>query len=222
MPSFRIVERVKGCGIDIRKEGIPVAPAAHYCIGGVETDLNGRTALQGLYACGEAAATGVHGANRLASNSLLECLVFGNRAVKHASAHLKKRKILRFSRKKLVLNPDNYDLVASLKAEVSALLNRYMGIERDEAGLQIALRGLAEAAKRLKNLRSDEYYVVQMHGMVTVAAACFYGAIQRKESRGVHCRTDFPSRDRNNIAYHFMKTASTTGGIENSNPLLHP
>src|SRR5690625_6072509 len=82
----RIVERVKGCGIDIRKEGIPVAPAAHYCIGGVEPDLNGRTALQGLYACGEAAATGVHGANRLASNSLLECLVFGNRAVKHASA----------------------------------------------------------------------------------------------------------------------------------------
>lgn len=218
----RIVERVEGCGIDIRKEGIPVAPAAHYCIGGVETDLNGRTALQGLYACGEAAATGVHGANRLASNSLLECLVFGNRAVKHTSAHIKKRKILRFSRKKLVLNPDNYDLFASLKAGVSSLLNRYMGIERDQAGLQIAMKGLAEAEKRLKNLPSDEYYVVQMHGMLTVAAACFYGAIQRKESRGVHCRTDFPSRDRNNIAYHFMKTASTTGGIENSNPLLHP
>src|SRR5690625_7745894 len=97
-----------------------------------------------------------------------------------------------------------------------------MGIERDQAGLQIAMKGLAEAEKRLKHLPSDEYCVVQMHGMLTVAAACYYGAIQRKESGGVHCRTDFPSRDRNNIAYHVRKTATTPGGIDNSNRLRHP
>src|SRR5690625_7386181 len=88
-----------------------------------------------------------------------------------------------FRRKKLLLNPYNYDIYASLKAEVSSLLNRYMGIERDQAGLQIAMKGLAEAEKRLKNLPSDEYYVVQMHGMLTVAAACFYGAIRSEERR---------------------------------------
>lgn len=218
----RILERVEECGIDIRKEGIPVAPAAHYCIGGVETDLNGRTALKGLYACGETAATGVHGANRLASNSLLECLVFGSRAVKHASVRIKKRKNLRFNRKKLVLNPDNHDLFAALKAEVSSLLNRYMGIERDQTGLQIAMKSLAEAEEKLKNLPADEYYAVQIQGMLTVAAACFHGAVQRKESRGVHCRTDFPKTNSNKVSYHFVNKASSIRGIEIPNPLMHP
>lgn len=209
-----IINRVEAAGIDIEKEGVPVAPAAHYCIGGVETDLHGRTALEGLYACGEAAATGVHGANRLASNSLLECLVFGKRAVSHAAASDKKRQSLKISGKKLVLNHENHELFASLKLEVSSILNKYMGIERDQKGLRMAMNQLSDAEKRIKDLDADEYYTVQMHGMIRVASACLHGAYQRKESRGVHCRTDFPVTNSEKESFRFVRKTDTYSDSE--------
>lgn len=209
-----IINRVEAAGTDIKNEGVPVAPAAHYCIGGVETDLHGRTALKGLYACGEVAATGVHGANRLASNSLLECLVFGRRAVLHAARDDKKRPSLKISGKKLVLNRENHELFALLKLEVSSILNKYMGIERDQVGLQIAMNRLFDAEERVKDLDSDEYYAIQMHGMLRVAAACLHGAYQREESRGVHCRTDFPSTNSVKKSYRFMRTTDAYSNNE--------
>lgn len=200
-----IIDRIEAEGIDIKKEGVPVAPAAHYCIGGVETDLHGRTALAGLYACGEVAVTGVHGANRLASNSLLECLVFGKRAVQHAVKNQPERNNSGFPDNKLVLNPDNHELFASLKREVSSLLNKYMGIERDEEGLMIAMKRLSGHMISMEEQDEHEYYTVQMKGLLRVAEACLQGAYQRKESRGVHCRTDFPGTNQDAVSYRYIR-----------------
>ncbi|MBI2765374.1 MAG: L-aspartate oxidase [Chloroflexi bacterium] len=169
-----------GAGIDIRTTPIPIAPAAHYYMGGVRTDTRGRTTVQGLYACGEAACTGVHGANRLASNSLLETVVFGKRVVEHirsgdGGAADPSPEVLGVGRPFGELDA----------GRLRALMWEYAGIERTGAGLSLALAELESASEAPHRTRE----------MTTVAALLVRAALARTESRGAHYRRDFPQRD---------------------------
>jgi len=171
-------------GLDITRDLVPVAPAAHYTIGGVRTDLDGRTNLEGLLACGEVACTGVHGANRLASNSLLECVVFAHRAAE-ASLQVAKLKSLNLQTCKLAnLRTDCYERLAHLMTE-------YVGIVRSQAGLSRALKELDE----LWELYGEKS--LEWRNRLLVARLISQAALLRTESRGVHVREDFPSEDPN-------------------------
>ena len=190
-----LMQRIEEQGIDIATEGIPVAPAAHYCIGGVETNLNGQTNVEGLYACGEVAVTGVHGANRLASNSLLECLVFSKRAVEHASDLEKASQMMAMSFKPFTLSQDLEEPFMVQKRTVTSLLNQYAGIERDYSGLHHALDQISRELKSPIYNQGNEYFFLRMKEMVTISELIVVGALHRNESRGVHFRTDFPEPD---------------------------
>ncbi|KAF0246213.1 MAG: L-aspartate oxidase [bacterium] len=171
---------------DITKDPIPVSPAAHYIMGGIRTDSFGRTSLVGLYAAGEVASTGVHGANRLASNSLLEGLVFGARA---AEATLKDNlDKVKIKPKEIVDSiSDNYQLDKNIRLQISEIMWRYVGIIRSANRLETAISQLAELAKQPLNLVSRNCLeVAQM-----IARAAHY----REESRGGHYREDYPIRN---------------------------
>ncbi|WP_234569665.1 L-aspartate oxidase [Rhodohalobacter sp. 614A] len=190
-----LMRRIEEQGIDISKQGIPVAPAAHYCIGGIETDLDGQTNIEGLYACGEVAVTGVHGANRLASNSLLECLVFSKRAVEHAIKLPARSHMIGMTLKPFTLSHDLEEPFMVQKKTVTSLLNRFAGIERDDAGLHQALNQIDSELKSPLYNQGNEYFFLRMKEMVNIAELIIVGALHRKESRGVHFRIDFPGPD---------------------------
>lgn len=181
-------------GIDISKEFIPVCPVQHYMMGGIATDLYGRTDVEGLFACGEAANTGVHGANRLASNSMLECLVFSRRALsiinKNATKY-KKRDI----RLKLPIESDNnllnLDLdVASLKDMIRELMTNNAGAIRSEKNMVSALNSIIKINNTLDAVVLDTKEKAEVYNMSIVAMEILKGAIQRKDSIGAHYRED--------------------------------
>jgi L-aspartate oxidase len=182
-----IYARCRREGIDIRSEPIPVAPAAHYLMGGVRTDTHGRTTVEGLYACGECACTGVHGANRLASNSLMETVVFGKRVVEH---------IVSGAGGACAPAGD----VATVPPRGSAIpredLQRLMwegaGIERDARGLQRALDVLGEGQPAGE---TSTRAAIEDANLTIVAAITLRAALEREESRGAHFRADFPAPD---------------------------
>jgi L-aspartate oxidase len=159
-----VVEALAEAGLDVTRELVPVAPAAHYMVGGITTDLDGRSTLPGLYAVGESACTGLHGANRLASNSLSECFVFGARA---AAATLGEPPLSASA--DLAIAPSEDTAVSS---DTKAALWRFAGLRRTHDGLE--------------RLLGDE------HPLARLVAIC---ALSRDETRGVHCREDFPQRD---------------------------
>jgi L-aspartate oxidase len=173
-------------GVDPAVDLIPVAPAAHYASGGVRTDLHGRTTIEGLYACGEVACTGVHGANRLASNSLLEGLVFARRIATEAATLLPPR-----------LDPVTDTtpqgvLPAGIAGDVQRAMSRGAGVLRSAAGLVQArdtLRRLAGPGDRADTASWEAT------NLVTVAAALVEAAARRTETRGCHWREDFPEAD---------------------------
>jgi L-aspartate oxidase len=172
-------------GLDPRKDLIPVTPAAHYMMGGVVTDLNGRSSMPRLYAVGEVARTGVHGANRLASNSLLEGLVFAERVARDLAgvAGLKAEP----AAKKWKVPPFSDRGAAQVAADrVREVMWRYAGIARTAKGLRTAASELAEIEARLPEGATEELNLVQTARLITE------GALLRKESRGGHYRSDFP------------------------------
>lgn len=183
-------------GIDISKDLIPVRPSAHYFIGGIKTDLWGQTNIKNLFACGETTSTGVHGANRLASNSLLEGLVYGTRCGKKIVEVCKNCKINRikikyeFPQKADVLI-DKYDLKRSIKS----LMWRNVGIERDKKGLKYAYEKLKEWERYafLKEFYDKDGF--EALNMLIVAKLITTSALKREESRGTHYRKDFPATD---------------------------
>jgi len=192
--------------IDMTTDLIPVSPAAHYMIGGINTDLNGETTLPGVYACGEAAHSGVHGANRLASNSLLECMVFSYKAIEDSKKYLDKKIILEYLPEKYSINDESESLYLTLKNDIQKIMNDYVGIVRSEKTLNKALQLISDIDKNWK-YQSNEYYSDRLRSLKTVALLIIKGAIARKETRGSQIRVDFP--EESETAYNIYQSIKT-------------
>jgi L-aspartate oxidase len=182
-------------GLDITRDLIPVRPGAHYTIGGVTVDIDGRTTLDGLWACGEVTSSGLHGANRLASNSLLEGLVFGVRCGAGAAAAAR-RMPDDFSAQPIVSLPgaarrEEYDLV-DLRNALGALMGRHVAIERDADGLREAAATLDFWSRFTLETVFDEPDGWELQNLLTLGRLMVAAALTREESRGVHMRRDFP------------------------------
>ncbi|MBT4610878.1 MAG: FAD-binding protein, partial [Gemmatimonadetes bacterium] len=184
-------------GIDMTRDPIPVAPAAHYLCGGVHTNLHGRTDVPGLYAAGEVAHTGFHGANRLASNSLLEALVFARRAADVVIEESADDQAHWPSPPEKHEGGEGEDC-RRWRAEMGATMLEWVGIERDDGGLQKACNRLAELAEEIDARRTHDQASLEVWNLVTAAQLVANTARMRKESRGVHYNTDHPRRDDEN------------------------
>ncbi len=186
-------------GIDISKDFIPVAPAAHYFMGGIRTDVEGRTSINGLFAIGEVSSTGLHGGNRLASNSLLECVVCAYEvadflktqnlnAPKSIDANIKSI-IDQYSEEDEDVEPIDTDV---FKAELKDIMWNYCGILRDEKSLMTALEKLDELKSKFPRTRKCQTKAeYEFKNMLTVARMIVVSALGRKESRGAHYRLDY-------------------------------
>jgi L-aspartate oxidase len=189
---------LKARGYDLCTQLIPIAPASHYFIGGALTDTWGRTGIPGLFACGETASTGIHGANRLASNSLLEGLVFGDRTVRELNRYLSvSDPAVRKVRLDLADEPrqgNDPAVVAEKRKAVAELMTDLCGIVRNKEGLAKAAASLEEI---LTSLAAPALSVpeLELFNLLTVARQIVASAAVREESRGVHLRSDFPERD---------------------------
>lgn len=179
----------RGAGIDIRVDPIPVSPAAHYLMGGVRTDTWGRTTIPGLYACGECACTGVHGANRLASNSLMETVVFGKRVVEHIAGGA--RGSAPSTADAIPLAPPATEPPSH--GALQSMMWACAGIERDAGGLEHGLATLSSWPRRGPAPATRDAF--ERRQMATVASLMLYAALRRTESRGSHFRSDFPETD---------------------------
>ena len=185
-----IFEKCAELGIDMT-DRIPVAPAAHYTVGGVKTDLTGRTNIPHLYVCGELASSGIMGANRLASNSLIECLVFGKRAVEDSVCNRREAPIPETT-PLFSLNHQKQDAYLSLKNKVANIMTQEAGIIRTANGLQEGLENLLHL-EQTEIFEENEYYSLVSKNLLTVAELIIRSALFRKESRGGHFRSDYPT-----------------------------
>jgi succinate dehydrogenase / fumarate reductase flavoprotein subunit len=202
-------------GVDITREPIMIRPGQHYIMGGVKTDIDGRTPIEGLYAAGEVACVSVHGGNRLGANSLLDTLIFGRRSGEHAAAraagmgmpkvdthaHLREDAALIDD---IIARPHDGRRVSEIKGELGDTMNRHAAVFRDEEGLKTALEtihrlreetGKAWIDDRGTVFNQDVLGAIELGFMVDCAEATVVAAIERKESRGAQYRTDYPDRN---------------------------
>jgi succinate dehydrogenase / fumarate reductase flavoprotein subunit len=214
-------------GVDITREPIHIKPGNHYTMGGIRTDVDGRTSIPGLYAAGECACVSVHGGNRLGANSLLDTLVFGRRSGLHAAeavhglplrdpeyAQLKDEE----RRISAIVNRDgNGRRVSEIKAELGQTMDKYVAVFRDEDGLRTALREVQRLKEESTDVGIDDKGSVfnqdvlgalELQFMLDNAEAIVLSAIERKESRGAQFRTDFPDRNDDDWLKHINVAAN--------------
>ena len=214
-----ISKRCEDCGIDISQKPIPVAPAAHYSMGGIKATVEGRTSIRGLYAIGECASTGLHGANRLASNSLLECVVcayeladylsFANLGIPKKIDDNIRSTIETYSQ---AISDLDFD-VPSMKSKLKDIMWNGAGIIRSEQSLlkaQEELKILKNSFSRTRKCLNMEEY--ELRNMLTVAELIVSAALDRKESRGAHCRSDYKNKEA--IAHHSNLIKIEKGELE--------
>jgi succinate dehydrogenase / fumarate reductase, flavoprotein subunit len=219
-------------GVDITREPIMIRPGQHYIMGGVKTDVDGATSIEGLYAAGEVACVSVHGGNRLGANSLLDTLIFGRRAGEHAAARAATIPMPKATDAQLREDVATIDeivarertgrRVSEIKRELGETMNQYVAVYRDQAGLEQAL----EIVKRLQE-ESESAYIddrgtvfnqdvlgaLELGYMLDCAQATVVGAIERKESRGAQFRTDFPERNDEEWLKHIDISLNGSGGV---------
>ncbi len=203
-------------GLDLRRDLIPVRPAAHYLMGGIRTDLGGRTSLAGLYAAGEAACTGVHGANRLASNSLLEGLVFGARAARSMLADALPLAFLPAAPDPSFapqhLSPEESQCVETLIAALQSSMWTNAGLLREESSLRQGLAEQAVCEASLSELAASgrtSRRLAEAQALSRVAHAILTSALARTESRGAHFRSDHPRHDDANFRKHSILSSDS-------------
>ncbi len=218
-------------GIDPVHEPIPVRPVVHYMMGGVSTDIDGKTPVDGLYAAGETACVSINGANRLGSNSLAECLVFGARAGLAAARYTMEQEfgssgvldqLVQFEELELreKFNAEGSESIAGIRTELQMAMEKGAGIYRQETELKAACEQVATLRERYQNLRvedSSEVYntelisAIELGCMLDVAEAVANSAHQRQESRGSHARSDFESRDDDRFLTHSLAFRTEDG-----------
>ncbi len=220
-------------GVNPIHEPIPIRPGAHYSMGGIKTDYNGRTAIEGYYSAGESACVSVHGANRLGGNSLLDTVVFGRRAGIDIAEYLKsvaddrkfdesaiKRDEEKFEQLKKSAGKERHGL---LKSELQEEMRASVGVFREETAMKKALDKIGELKERAKNIGIDDksktfntdiVEAFEFSNILLIAEVITRGAILRKESRGAHYRTDFPERDDSNWLKHTLATLDGNGNIK--------
>ncbi len=232
LPFVRELSR-KYLGIDPVYELIPVRPVVHYMMGGVHTDAHGRTPVPGLYAAGECACVSMNGANRLGSNSLTECMVFGARAGQEAARHAATAPALNRSLveaqaadearridETFIKRTGDGERVAAIRTELQQTMEKGCGVYREERRINECVGALAKLRERFARVRLDDRHLtfntdltgaLELECMIEVAQAVAQGALARQESRGSHTRIDFPDRDDEKFLKHTL-TYHSPGG----------
>ncbi len=216
----------KYVGIDPVYEPIPVRPVVHYMMGGIHTDITGKTPIEGLYAAGETACVSINGANRLGSNSLTECLVFGARAGKAASEYIQGQSppssitleaLARDEQNRIdsqfLNNKNGKERIADIRTEMQMSMEEGIGVYRSEESMKETCNKLADLRGRFANIKVEDAKGVfnteltsalELDFMLDIALAVTHCALERKESRGSHTRTDFPERDDDQYLKHSL------------------
>ncbi|HLF79365.1 MAG TPA: FAD-binding protein [Dehalococcoidia bacterium] len=217
-------------GIDVTKEPLPILPGMHYMMGGIKTDIWGRTPVSGLYAAGETACVSVHGANRLGANSLLDTIIFGKRSGADAAERARNNNIrmpderYAFEAEKrlaaLLARPANGERIANIRLDMGKTMNTKVQVFRKEDELKSALEDVKALKKRYETVgvenkgkvfNTDLLFHIELGFMLECAEMICASAIERKESRGAHFRTDFPARDDPNWLHHITCTMGASG-----------
>lgn len=197
-----IYEKCKSIGIDVFSQYIPVSPAAHYCCGGILSDADGQSSIEGLFVCGECSSTGLHGANRLASNSLLEALVFAHRCASKASEIVNNFDLNQEIPKWNALgttDPQEMILITQSRKELESIMSDYVGIVRNNTRLERAMRRidlLHEETEALYRSTRISPQLCELRNLITIAYLIVKSAQFRKESRGLHYNTDYPEQSK--------------------------
>ena len=191
--------------MDISKDMIPIAPSEHYCMGGIRTDTYGKTGIKGLFACGECACNGIHGANRLASNSLLEGLVFGRIIAMQADEVLNAAGEIKMRMGDAIPEKIDWKYVsgrkamsfdrAAAKADIQSVMTENIGIVRTKDGLEKALKTIDGYERLCKDLRNESMADCELQNIIMLSKMVVESALEREESRGAHYRMDFCKTD---------------------------